>query len=122
MAKAKKTAAGASRAPVADAGEQLLLTRPETAALCRVSLTAFDAHVRMHLAERKIGRRVFYLRSSVLEWLEAEPAAAPEVMTRKPVARAAALSSVVNMNDPRIQANLQRMRARRAAREGGANG
>jgi hypothetical protein len=34
-----------------------MLTRAEAAAWCRVSVAAFDAHVRPHLAMRRVGRR-----------------------------------------------------------------
>lgn len=44
-----------------------LLTRAEAAARCRVSLTAFDAHVRPGLTPKKIGRRVLFLEAEVAE-------------------------------------------------------
>jgi len=42
-----------------------LLTKAEAAARCRVSLAAFDAHVRPALTPKKIGRRVLFLESDV---------------------------------------------------------
>ncbi len=42
-----------------------LLTRTESAARCRVSLSAFDAHVRPALTPRRVGRRVLFLEADV---------------------------------------------------------
>ena len=42
-----------------------LLTKAEAAERCRVSLAAFDAHVRPALTPKKIGRRVFFLEADV---------------------------------------------------------
>jgi predicted DNA-binding transcriptional regulator AlpA len=47
-----------------------LLTRPEAAERCRVSLAAFDAHVRPSLTPKKIGRRVLFLESDLDAWAE----------------------------------------------------
>jgi|SRR6187551_1849301 len=47
-----------------------LLTRTEAADRCRVSLAAFDAHVRPALTPKKIGRRVLFLESDLEAWAE----------------------------------------------------
>ena len=47
-----------------------LLTRTEAADRCRVSLAAFDAHVRPTLTPKRIGRRVLFLESDLEAWAE----------------------------------------------------
>ena len=47
-----------------------LLTRAEAAAFCRCSVDAFDEHVRPHLPELRVGRRVLFRRADVEEWLQ----------------------------------------------------
>ena len=47
-----------------------LLTKAEAATRCRVSLAAFDAHVRPALTPKKIGRRVLFLESDIDAWAE----------------------------------------------------
>lgn len=47
-----------------------LLTRAEAAEQCRVSLAAFDAHVRPALTPKRIGRRVLFLESELEAWAE----------------------------------------------------
>lgn len=47
-----------------------LLTKREAAALCRVSLAAFDAHVRPILTPKRIGRRVLFLQADIEAWAE----------------------------------------------------
>jgi predicted DNA-binding transcriptional regulator AlpA len=47
-----------------------LLTRAEAAERFRVSLAAFDAHVRPSLTPKKIGRRVLFLESDLDAWAE----------------------------------------------------
>lgn len=49
-----------------------LLTKAEAAERCRVSLAAFDAHVRPALTPKKIGRRVLFLESDLDAWAESE--------------------------------------------------
>jgi predicted DNA-binding transcriptional regulator AlpA len=49
-----------------------LLTKAEAAERCRVSLAAFDAHVRPALTPKKIGRRVLFLESDIDAWAETE--------------------------------------------------
>lgn len=47
-----------------------LLTKREAALYCRCSISAFDAHVRPLLTERRIGRRVLFLESDLEAWAE----------------------------------------------------
>jgi hypothetical protein len=49
-----------------------LLTRAEAAERCRVSLAAFDAHVRPALTPKRVGRRVLFLESDLDAWAETE--------------------------------------------------
>lgn len=45
-----------------------LLTRIEAARWCRVSVAAFDTHVRPHLPVKRIGRRVVFHRADLEAW------------------------------------------------------
>lgn len=88
-----------------------LLTKAEAAERCRVSLAAFDAHVRPALTPKKIGRRVLFLESDLDAWAEtASPSnaaqtkrgpspARPKIPTGAP---ASALRAALQ-SDPRAQ-------------------
>lgn len=60
--------------------ESPLLTRAEAARWCRVSVAAFDAHIRPHLPVKRVGRRVLVHRADLEAWAQSEDAkrAAPE--------------------------------------------
>jgi len=49
-----------------------MMTRAEAAKWCRVSLAAFDAHIRPNLPVKRVGRRVLVHRSDLEAWAHAE--------------------------------------------------
>jgi hypothetical protein len=90
-----------------------LLTRAEAAAFCRVSLVAFEAHVRSALSPVKIGRRVLFRKEELERWL-----VTPEVGRSAavlPVASTTSVSAtVVDLSsDPRALEIASRLKRRR---------
>lgn len=59
-----------------------MLTKAEAAKWCRVSIAAFDAHVRPKLPCKKIGRRVVFHRADLEAWAQAEAVRPPPTMSR----------------------------------------
>jgi hypothetical protein len=51
-------------------GESILIDRLEAVRLSGVCANSFDKHVRPLLNERRIGRRVMFVRREVIRWLE----------------------------------------------------
>lgn len=49
-----------------------MMTKAEAAKWCRVSIAAFDAHVRSRLPCKRIGRRVVFHRADLEAWAQAE--------------------------------------------------
>jgi hypothetical protein len=50
--------------------ERILIDRLEAVRLSGVCANSFDKHVRPLLRERRIGRRVMFVRREVIRWLE----------------------------------------------------
>jgi hypothetical protein len=50
--------------------EPILIDRLEAVRLSGVCANSFDKHVRPLLSERRIGRRVMFVRREVIRWLE----------------------------------------------------
>src|SRR5687767_4181301 len=89
--------------------ESGLLKRSEAARFCRMSVQAFDSHVRPGLTERRAGRLLFFLLTELQEW-----AASQQVGNSGSVRRATRTQSVSGslaekLNDPRVRATRLRL-------------
>jgi hypothetical protein len=102
-----------------------MMTRPEAAKWCRVSLAAFDAHVRPQLPYKQVGRRVLFHLADLDAWSQAEAAkprpkglGAPSLRTQGnaggPLLRALNASPEAAALRARITASLERRAAREA--------
>ncbi|TAK10588.1 MAG: DNA-binding protein [Anaerolineae bacterium] len=88
-----------------------LLTRAEAAKVCRVSLRAFEAHVRPDLTPVRIGRRVLFDRSDLDAWLDTRKDGASGSRRTARSTRSTSPTMVVASTDPRgarIRSKLQR--------------
>lgn len=92
-----------------------LLTKREAAERCRVSVAAFDAHVRPALTPKRIGRRVLFLESELEAW--AETAKVGHSAAKSRAASGTSVSPLLAelLSDPQVQATAQRLRQRQRA-------
>jgi hypothetical protein len=103
-----------------------MMTRAEAANWCRVSIAAFDAHVRPHLPSKSIGRRVLFHRSDLEAWSLAEAApVAKGAPSLRPQVRAGAsplLQQLLASPEAKaVRDSMARYAERRAIREAKAN-
>ena len=106
-----------------------MMTKAEAAAWCRVSIAAFDAHVRPHLPSKKIGRRVVFHRSDLETWAQSEAARPPAPVSKgapslRPhgsaggsLLRQLLASPEARARADEMRATIQRRVEKRAARE-----
>jgi hypothetical protein len=91
-----------------------LLTRAEAAKWCRVSLAAFDAHVRPHVNVKKIGRRILVSRAELEAWVStgsAKHEGAPPAPSKPKYGVSSLLQSL--LDDPNVQATAARLQRTR---------
>lgn len=88
------------------------LTRAEAAELCRVSVVAFDEHVRPHLPVKRIGRLVFFQRADVEAFLAAPTVPGPPGVVRPPPPQASAFGRGLS-DDPRVRQTHERLELKR---------
>lgn len=92
-----------------------LLTKREAAAFCRVSLAAFDSHVRPTLSPKRIGRRVLFLQEDLEAWAESpsrDGKTKPGRSPASPPKRSGTPGSpllVALLSDPRAQETMTRL-------------
>lgn len=92
-----------------------LVKRPEAARFCRMSLQAFDAHVRPRLTERREGRLLFFLRTELEEWAASPQAGSFANVRRGTPTRSASGLLAERLSDPRVQATRLRLVGKRRA-------
>lgn len=92
-----------------------LLTRQEAAKRFRVSLAAFEQHVRPDLTPVKIGRRVFFRSEDCDAWEERDKAGPSVARRRTPSGTSVSPSLAALLSDPRAQEIATRLRERRPA-------
>ena len=89
--------------------ERILISRDEAAALCGVSLSTFDRHVRQALIAKRIGSRVLFDAEDVRAWASSSNAARSDRVT--PPTESRRRSTVLSVREAEIVERLQRRRA-----------
>lgn len=98
-----------------------MMTLQEAARWCRVSVGAFDAHVRSHLPSKKIGRRVVFHRADLEAWAQSEATAAaakakPAVKRPQRPQHGSLVAQL--LADPRAKASCEWLTSRKVTTDG----
>jgi hypothetical protein len=107
-----------------------MMTKAEAAKWCRVSIAAFDAHVRPQLPCKQIGRRVVFHRDDLEAWAQADatrpaprvskgaPSLRPQTFAGSPLLQRLLVSPEVKARADEMRATIARRAEKRRIREG----